>query len=143
MKKFVLCLFCCLVSLSANAQLQSGASDYLFTGVFDSDGDETEMPGHPNKINIMVVTTNFFGISQTNCSYGEYDLMTGNLRGYITLYSYRGVRNGWHIYSWNGNFVYIKNDWSKVRVQMTFYKGNYCEYRKMKRDEDINDAATW
>lgn len=143
MKIIVVSFLCCLVCLTANAQLNSGGSDFLFTSAYDSDGDEIEMAGHPNRINIFVVTSNFFGIPQTSCSYGEYDLMTGELRGYISLDSYRGVRNGWHIYSWNGNFVYIKNDWSKVRVQMSYYNGSFCEYRKMKLNEDINDAATW
>lgn len=143
MKHFVVSLLCCIVCLTANAQLQSGNSDYLFTGVYDSNGYETEMSGHPNKVNILVITTNFFGILQTACSYGEYNPMTGNIGGYLNLESYRGVRNGWHIYSWNGNFVYIKNDWSKVRVQMSFYNGNFCEYRRMIPNEDINDAATW
>lgn len=143
MKKILVCFFSCFICLTVSAQLQSGGGDYIFTNAYDSDGNRTEMAGHPNKINILIVTSYFFGITQTSCSYGEYDLMTGNLRGYITLDSYRGVRNEWHIYSWNGTFIYIKNDWSKVRVQMSFYNGNFCEYRKMKRDEDINDAATW
>lgn len=143
MKQLILCVLCGFIGLTANAQLLSGSSDYVFTSVYDSDGDETEMPGHPNTINVMVVTSNFFGILQTSCSYAEYNLMTGNMSGYITFNEYRGVRYGWHIYSWNGSFVYIKNDWSKVRVQMSYYNGNFCEYRKKIPNEDINDAATW
>lgn len=143
MKKIFAFLICCALSVPSIAQMQSGGSDYVFCEAYDSDGDETEMLGHPNRINVMIVTTAFFGVLQSNLSYAEYNPMTGTLGQYITFDSYRGQRNGWHIYSWNGHVIYIRNDWSRIRVQLSFYQGNYCEYRRAKSDEDINDAATW
>ena len=143
MKKAIVFLTFWIAFLTTNAQLPTGVADYVFVTAYDSDGDEIELPGHPDKINISIVTTNFFGFSQSHCLYFEYDQFTGEVRGPITHDTYRGVRNGWHIYTWMSNQIFVKNDWSRVRVMLSFYEGNFCEYRKMEPDEDINDAATW
>jgi hypothetical protein len=86
------------------------------------------MPGHPFKVFVAVVTTNFFGIVQSSCSYFEYDQMTGELGQPITLRNYMGIKNGWYVYNWYNSFVYIKTDLSRVRIQLGFYNGNYIEY---------------
>lgn len=135
MKK-IFCLFIsCLLCVCVNAQLPNGAYDYKFVSAYDSNGNIVRLPGHPNKINIMVVSTAFFGITQTSCSYAEYNLATGELGDYINFNTFVGQNNGWLVYSWANNLILVKSDFSRVRVKMYYYNGCYCEYRLYDSDD--------
>lgn len=144
MKKLLfISLFLISILSTVSAQLPTGGGTYKFITAYDSDGNEIEDAVHPSKISVVVLTTNFFGIAQTGASYSEFNTATGMFSGNIIFDSYRGIKNGWFIYSWNGNVLYIRNDFSRIRVAMSWYNGNFYEYRKMLKDEDINDAATY
>ncbi|MBQ6423377.1 MAG: hypothetical protein IJJ90_07510 [Prevotella sp.] len=128
MKTLFTLFLSCFIAAQADAQLLNFNYNYEFEGAYNSRGYEVEMPGHPFKVFVAVVTTNFFGIVQSSCSYFEYDQMTGELGQPITLRNYMGIKNGWYVYNWYNSFVYIKTDLSRVRIQLGFYNGNYIEY---------------
>ncbi|MBO5614150.1 MAG: hypothetical protein J5905_06555 [Prevotella sp.] len=141
MKKICVLIISLFVFEIASAQLLNGGGDFKFVAAYGSDGYETELPGHTNKVNVMIVTTNFFGVAQTSCSYAEYNLVTGMLGGYITFDNYIGKRNGWHVYSWNGNFIFVDDEFERIRVKMAFYNGKYCEYVRYNVNDDIDDVT--
>ncbi|MBR0025337.1 MAG: hypothetical protein IJP59_12125 [Muribaculaceae bacterium] len=130
MKKFLFIILSCFTfALTSNAQAPNLATDYEFNTAYDSNGNEVEIPGHPSKIHILVVTSNFLGYVQSSCSYAEYNPITGLMNGHIT-FSYAGMNNGWYVYVWNNNYVLIGSSLDTVRVQMNFYRGCYCEYTR-------------
>lgn len=58
------------------------------------------------------------------------------------ILEYAGSDNGWyilrlHVPFYGENWLYVYLDFSRIRVSMSFYKGNYIQYRKFVEGEDV------
>ena len=78
----------------------------------------------------------------TMASYSQYNDMMGMWDAGNMILEYAGSDNGWyilrlHVPFYGENWLYVYLDFSRIRVSMSFYKGNYIQYRKFVEGEDV------
>lgn len=115
---------------NTHAQLLNFAANYKFEAAYDTDDDETQLQGVPPKINLVVCSSNFFGVFQSNCSYRQY-IPGMDWSEYVTM-DYYGINNqGWYSYGFAGMVVNISHNTERARVYASWYNGCYAQYRKL------------
>lgn len=136
MKKIILLLILFLSTFIAYSQ-SSGGGVYVLEQAYNSDGNKIVYNGAPRKVMVNVVS--YF---TTTASYSQYNDMVGMWDASSMIFEYAGPDNGWYIFRlhipfYGENWLYIYRDFSKIRVSMSFYEGNYIQYRKFVEGEDI------
>ncbi len=124
MRYVILAIMLAVVSFSGKAQLPAGAyGPYTFVANYDKNGEELNVRGF-EKITLNVMTTNFFGITQSSLFY-SYDFGGYQVSG---SFEYSGMSDGWYVYSFYGMFVYVSQNRKKVLVTNPY--GGLSEYYK-------------
>ncbi len=126
MKKVTL-LIVCLIALfcESKAQLPMGSlGTYYFVANYDQNGEEIDVRGF-NEITVQVVTTNFFGIVQSSAFYSYFFNGMSQQSG---SFEYRGVSNGWFIYTFYNQQLLISTD--REQVMTTNPYGGLALYSK-------------
>jgi len=116
---------------------------YVFEKAFDEDGNVLKEKKYPNKIQVWV--TKYYW---TSASYVQYNDIVGLWDSSGLSFDYVGSNNGWMIFKLDlglmggRSFLYVYHDYSKIRVAMSYYHGQYYQYRKFIEGEDINTIPT-
>lgn len=142
---FVL-MFVLLVFPTVLAQRPNDVGVYKYYCTRDTDGDIVKDSQYPQKVMAVILSTNFFGISQTGLTYTEEGI-TGIWPSVGMDFSYAGKNNGWYIFKQNlgmmgVNLIYIDVNYKRIRVKMSYYNGNYREYVRWKESDDIDYSPT-
>lgn len=125
MKKFLLSLFLGMAAFSADAQLAAGHyGPYQFVANYDHKGNLMDIRGFET-INLQVMSTAFFGIMQSSCYY-TYDYF-GSFQT-SGSFEYKGVSNGWYVYSFYGMQLLVSLDEDTIRTTNPY--GGYSVYEK-------------
>lgn len=144
-KLFILIIFiACLSKVLAQGPNNAGTYKYYCTR--NAYGDTVEDTAYPNKVMAVIVSTCFWGISQTGLTYNEEGI-SGIWPSVGMHFSYAGVNNGWYIFKQNLgmmgiNLIYVDFGYERIRVKMSYYKGNYREYRRWNESDDIDYSPT-
>ena len=101
---------------------------------------------YPNKVMAVIMTTNYFGITQCDLTYNEEGI-SGIWPSIGMNFSYAGANNGWYIFKQNIgmmgiNLIYVDYRFNRIRVKMSHYKGNYREYLRWSESDDIDYSPT-
>lgn len=143
MKKILLLIAFVCITLSSYSQ-STGGGVYVFEQAFDANGYEIKDDGaHPQKIMVTVLST-MFGCT---AGYTQYNHLIGMWETANLVFNYAGTNNGWFIFRldvamYGTSFLYVYNDFTRVRVAMSYKKGGYYQYRKFIEGEDINMTPT-
>ncbi len=147
MKK-ILFTFMLVLSIypTAFAQRPNNVGIYKYHCSRNADGDIIKDAQYPHKVMAVILSTNFFGISQTGLTYSE-EGMSGIWPSTGMDFSYAGANNGWYIFKQNLgmmgiNLIYVDMDYERIRVKMSFYNGNYREYTRWNESDDIDYSPT-
>lgn len=107
----------------AKAQLASGAyGPYTFVANYDRNGNQLDVTGF-NQIKLHVITTSFYGITQSSVFYSYNFMGQPQTSG---SFNYQGISNGWFVYSFYGQELVVSSDGSTVRTTNPY--GGYAEY---------------
>lgn len=147
MKKILLILVCLLACFSA--ALAQGLNDigtYKYSCTRNAYGEIVEDVQYPNKVMAVIMTTNYFGITQCDLTYNEEGI-SGIWPSIGMNFSYAGANNGWYIFKQNLgmmgiNLIYVDYRFNRIRVKMSHYKGNYREYLRWSESDDIDYSPT-
>ncbi len=112
MKKLFI-LIICIIGLvgTSKAQLPAGTfGPYYFVVNYDHNGDEMDIKGF-DTITLHVITTNFFGIMQSGAFYSYNFFGQSQTSG---NFDYKGVSDGWYVYSFYGQQLLVSVDREKI-----------------------------
>lgn len=148
MKKLLLILlFVLSIYPTVFAQRPNNTGIYKYYCTRDSEGDVIKGSSYPNKVMLIILSTNFFGIPQTGLSYSE-EGVSGIWPSVGMDFSYAGMHNGWYIFKQDLgmmggiNLIYVDEDYECARVKMSYYRGVYREYRRWNESDDIDYSPT-
>lgn len=118
--------------------------EYQYVYSLDKDGDRTESTAFP-RIKPCVVTTNFFGITQSQAFYMYMGV--GGMWQNSATYDWSGFRNGWYVYTFRMGVQYsyflISRDYEQVRIQDYYQNGITNVYERCNPNEKIDNAPTY
>lgn len=118
--------------------------EYQYVYSLDKDGDRTGSTAFP-RIQPCVVTTNFFGITQSQASYMYMGV--GGMWQNSATYDWSGFRNGWYVYTFRMGVQYsyflISRDYEQVRIQDYYQNGITNVYERCNPNEKIDNAPTY
>lgn len=147
MKRLLLTLLFVLTVISTVlAQRPNNVGIYRYYCTRDVNGQIIEDSKYPYKVMTVILSTNFFGISQTGLTYSE-EGVSGIWPSVGVDFSYAGANNGWYIFKQNMgmmgvNLIYVDKNYQRVRVKMAFYNGAYREYIRWNESDDIDYSPT-
>lgn len=118
--------------------------EYQYVYSLDRDGDKIEATAFP-RIKPSVVTTNFFGITQSQASYMYMGI--GGMWQNSATYDWSGYRNGWYVYTFRMGVQYcyflISQDYEQVRIQENYQNGITNVYKRCNPNEKMDNAPTY
>lgn len=118
--------------------------EYQYVYSLDKNGSRTEATAFP-RIQPIVVTTNFFGVTQSQASYMYMGV--GGMWQNSTTYDWSGFSNGWYVYTYRMGVQYgyflISRDYEYVRIQENYQNGVTNVYERCDPNEKMNNAPTY
>ena len=139
----IIALICSFNVMFAQAPMRN-YGEYKYVYSLDRDGDKIEATAFP-RIKPSVVTTNFFGITQSQASY-MYMGIGGRWQNSAT-YDWSGYRNGWYVYTFRMGVQYcyflISQDYEQVRIQENYQNGITNVYKRCNPNEKMDNAPTY
>lgn len=117
--------------------------EYQYVYSLDKDGDRIETTAFP-RIKPSVVTTNFFGITQSQAFYMYMGV--GGMWQNSATYEWSGFRNWWYVYTFRMGVMYcyflISRDYEQVRIQEN-QNGITNVYERCNPNEKMDNAPTY
>jgi len=98
----IIALICSFNVMFAQAPMRN-YGEYKYVYSLDRDGDKIEATAFP-RIKPSVVTTNFFGITQSQAFYMYMGI--GGMWQNSATYDWSGYRNGWYVYTFRMGVQY-------------------------------------
>lgn len=139
----IIALICSFNVMFAQAPMRN-YGEYQYVYSLDRDGDKIEATAFP-RIKPSVVTTNFFGITQSQAFY-MYMGIGGMWQNSVT-YDWSGYRNGWYVYTFRMGVQYcyflISQDYEQVRIQENYQNGITNVYKRCNPNEKMDNAPTY
>lgn len=139
----IIALICSFNVMFAQAPMRN-YGEYKYVYSLDRDGDKIEATAFP-RIKPSVVTTNFFGITQSQASYMYMGI--GGMWQNSATYDWSGYRNGWYVYTFRMGVQYcyflISQDYEQVRIQENYQNGITNVYKRCNPNEKMDNAPTY
>lgn len=139
----IIALICSFNVMFAQAPMRN-YGEYQYVYSLDRDGDKIEATAFP-RIKPSVVTTNFFGITQSQASYMYMGI--GGMWQNSATYDWSGYRNGWYVYTFRMGVQYcyflISQDYEQVRIQENYQNGITNVYKRCSPNEKMDNAPTY
>lgn len=139
----IIALICSFNVMFAQAPMRN-YGEYQYVYSLDRDGDKIEATAFP-RIKPSVVTTNFFGITQSQASYMYMGI--GGMWQNSATYDWSGYRNGWYVYIFRMGVQYcyflISQDYEQVRIQENYQNGITNVYKRCNPNEKMDNAPTY
>lgn len=139
----IIALICSFNVMFAQAPMRN-YGEYQYVYSIDRDGDKIEATAFP-RIKPSVVTTNFFGITQSQASYMYMGI--GGMWQNSATYDWSGYRNGWYVYTFRMGVQYcyflISQDYEQVRIQENYQNGITNVYKRCNPNEKMDNAPTY
>lgn len=139
----IIALICSFNVMFAQAPMRN-YGEYQYVYSLDRDGDKIEATAFP-RIKPSVVTTNFFGITQSQASYMYMGI--GGMWQNSATYDWSGYRNGWYVYTFRMGVQYcyflISQDYEQVRIQENYQNGIINVYKRCNPNEKMDNAPTY
>lgn len=139
----IIALICSFNVMFAQAPMRN-YGEYQYVYSLDRDGDKIEATAFP-RIKPSVVTTNFFGITQSQASYMYMGI--GGMWQNSAIYDWSGYRNGWYVYTFRMGVQYcyflISQDYEQVRIQENYQNGITNVYKRCNPNEKMDNAPTY
>lgn len=139
----IIALICSFNVMFAQAPMRN-YGEYQYVYSLDRDGDKIEATALP-RIKPSVVTTNFFGITQSQASYMYMGI--GGMWQNSATYDWSGYRNGWYVYTFRMGVQYcyflISQDYEQVRIQENYQNGITNVYKRCNPNEKMDNAPTY
>lgn len=118
--------------------------EYQYAYSFDKGGNVIEINTF-QRIQPSVVTTNFFGFTQSEAFY-MYMAVAGVWNNSST-YEWAGFRNGWYVYTFRMGAQYsyflISRDYEQIRIQNDYQNGITNVYKRCNPNEKMDNAPTY
>lgn len=139
----IIALICSFNVMFAQAPMRN-YGEYQYVYSLDRDGDKIKATAFP-RIKPSVVTTNFFGITQSQASYMYMGI--GGMWQNSATYDWSGYRNGWYVYTFRMGVQYcyflISQDYEQVRIQENYQNGITNVYKRCNPNEKMDNAPTY
>lgn len=139
----IIALICSFNVMFAQAPMRN-YGEYQYVYSLDRDGDKIEATAFP-RIKPSVVTTIFFGITQSQASYMYMGI--GGMWQNSATYDWSGYRNGWYVYTFRMGVQYcyflISQDYEQVRIQENYQNGITNVYKRCNPNEKMDNAPTY
>ena len=139
----IIALICSFNVMFAQAPMRN-YGEYQYVYSLDRDGDKIEATAFP-RIKPSVVTTNFFGITQSQASYMYMGI--GGMWQNSATYDWSGYRNGWYVYTFRMGVQYcyflISQEYEQVRIQENYQNGITNVYKRCNPNEKMDNAPTY
>lgn len=139
----IIALICSFNVMFAQAPMRN-YGEYKYVYSLDRDGDKIEATAFP-RIKPSVVTTNFFGITQSQAFYMYMGI--GGMWQNSATYDWSGYRNGWYVYTFRMGVQYcyflISQDYEQVRIQENYQNGITNVYKRCNPNEKMDNAPTY
>lgn len=139
----IIALICSFNVMFAQAPMRN-YGEYQYVYSLDRDGDKIEATAFP-RIKPSVVTTNFFGITQSQASYMYMGI--GGMWQNSATYDWSGYRNGWYVYTFRMGVQYcyflISQDYEQVRIHENYQNGITNVYKRCNPNEKMDNAPTY
>ena len=139
----IIALICSFNVMFAQAPMRN-YGEYQYVYSLDRDGDKIEATAFP-RIKPSVVTTNFFGITQSQASYMYMGI--GGMWQNSATYDWSGYRNGWYVYTFRMGVQYcyflIPQDYEQVRIQENYQNCITNVYKRCNPNEKMDNAPTY
>lgn len=139
----IIALICSFNVMFAQAPMRN-YGEYQYVYSLDRDGYKIEATAFP-RIKPSVVTTNFFGITQSQAFYMYMGI--GGMWQNSATYDWSGYRNGWYVYTFRMGVQYcyflISQDYEQVRIQENYQNGITNVYKRCNPNEKMDNAPTY
>ena len=139
----IIALLCSFNVVLAQAPMRN-YGEYQYVYSLDKGGNRTVTTAFP-RIKPIIVTTNFFGITQSQASYMYMGV--GGMWQNSATYEWSGFRNGWYVYTFRMGVQYsyflISRDYESVRIQDYYQNGITNVYERCNPNEKMDNAPTY
>lgn len=139
----IIALICSFNVMFAQAPM-GNYGEYQYVYSLDRDGDKIEATAFP-RIKPSVVTTNFFGITQSQAFYMYMGI--GDMWQNSATYDWSGYSNGWYVYTFRMGVQYcyflISQDYEQVRIQENYQNGITNVYKRCNPNEKMDNAPIY
>lgn len=138
----IVLLFLFRLAFSQAPMIEYGEYQYVYS--LDDNGDKIKKTAF-QRIQPLVVTTNFMGLVQSSASY-MYLTVTGMWQT-SGSFSWAGFRNGWYVYTNRTGIDYsyflISRDYEMVRIKESFQNGITNVYKRCNPNERMDNAPSY